>query len=166
MIASTSRIKLLQGQSFFGGITDEIVTLILELSPETNVPRGHYFFREGDSAGSMYVLESGQVAVIMESHGTQYLLRKLNPGDCFGEMAMMDFMPRSASVYAIVDSSAIEITLATLRRIFTIDPEQFTMIEMNMGREVCRRLRTADHLIIDKYRTLGINGFPDEEELP
>jgi len=164
MMASASRIKLLQGQAFFGGITDEIVALILESSPEIKVPRGGYFFREGDSASSMYVLESGQVAVIKESHGTQYLLRKLKPCDCFGEMALMDFMPRSASVFAIEDCTAIEITLGTLRRIFAINPEQFTMIEMNMGREVCRRLRTIDHLIIEKYNTLGINGFKEDEE--
>jgi CRP-like cAMP-binding protein len=98
----------------------------------------------------MYILEEGRVAILKKSEGKDYLLGKLNPGDCFGEMSLMDCMPRSASVFALEDSSAIEILPSTLHQIASKDLEQFTLIEMNMGREVCRRLRVADERIFEQ----------------
>jgi len=53
-------------------------------------------------------------------------------------------MPRSASVKAIEDCSAIELRPDHLMRLFERDVEQFALIQMNMGREVCRRLRATD----------------------
>ncbi len=53
-------------------------------------------------------------------------------------------MPRSACVIAITDCSAIELTPQALAELFERDAEQFALIQMNIGREVCRRLRAAD----------------------
>jgi CRP-like cAMP-binding protein len=56
----------------------------------------------------------------------------------------MDLCPRSASVRADDDCQALELSAAALLGLFERDPEQFALIQMNMGREVCRRLRAAD----------------------
>lgn len=144
MNASDFQVELLQSQPFFGGISDEIVEIILARSSCVNVARGEAFCREGDSATTMYVLEKGRVSVTKESEGKECLLRELEAGECFGEMALMDMRPRSASVIALEDCTAIEISLSTLHHIFSINTEQFALIKMNMGREVCRRLRLAD----------------------
>jgi CRP-like cAMP-binding protein len=56
----------------------------------------------------------------------------------------MDLGPRSASVRALGDCTAICISAANLYQLYTLDLKQFTLIQMNMGREVCRRLREAD----------------------
>jgi len=53
-------------------------------------------------------------------------------------------MPRSASVRAIDDCRAIQLSAASLYQVYEKDLEQFAMIQMNMGREVSRRLREAD----------------------
>ena len=73
-------------------------------------------------------------------------LRELKRGDCFGEMCLMDFSPRSASVQAVENCRALEISTACLHQICELDLAQFAMIEMNMGREVSRRLREMDTL--------------------
>ena len=59
-------------------------------------------------------------------------------------MALFDFFPRSASAIATLPSEVIEITSANLLEVYQQDLEQFAMIQMNMGREVTRRLRKAD----------------------
>lgn len=156
MTTPHSKIKLLQNIAFFGGIRDDIISLILESSSEAEVTEGDRFFEEGDSAKAMYILEDGCVAVLKGWKGKDYLLRKLNSGDCFGEMALMDCMPRSASVVALEDCKAIEIPPSTLHLVFNHDLEQFTMIEMNMGREVCRRLRAIDKLMFEQNVTAEI----------
>ena len=77
--------------------------------------------------------------------GQDCFLQTLNEGDCFGEMAVMDHCPRSASVRAVEHCFAIRISAANLYEVYEQDLKQFALIQMNMGREVCRRLREADN---------------------
>jgi CRP/FNR family cyclic AMP-dependent transcriptional regulator len=139
-----ARIELLKRMPIFGGIREDILSFLLEVSPVVSVRANEFFFRENDGANSMFVLEAGRIAVFKSWQGEECLLHCLGKGDCFGEMALMDLQPRSASVRALEDCTAIELSTHTLYRIYEKDLEQFTMIEMNMGREVCRRLRIAD----------------------
>ena len=103
-----------------------------------SVPENAFFFREGDHADSMFVLEAGSAAVLKSWRGQDHLLGTLKQGDCFGEMAVMDLGPRSASVRAVEDCTAIRISAANLYQVYSQDLKQFTLIQMNMGREVCR----------------------------
>src|SRR4029078_10141369 len=149
-----ARIELLQRMPIFGGIRTEILQFLLALCPIASVPTNEFFFREHDEGDSMFVLETGKAAVLKSWHGQDYLLKILKEGDCFGEMAVMDHCPRSASVRAIEDCVAIHISAANLYRIYAYDLKQFALIQMNMGREVSRRLREADNMLFDvKLRT-------------
>jgi CRP-like cAMP-binding protein len=139
-----ARIELLQRMPVFGGIRADILRFLLETCPIVEVPAGEFFFRERDPADAMFVLEAGKVAVLKSWKDAAYLLHALDTGDCFGEMALMDLMPRSASVRATADCRAIVVSAASLYRVYEKDIEQFAMIQMNMGREVSRRLREAD----------------------
>src|SRR5579862_8531081 len=138
------RIEALQRMAIFGGIREDILRLILSVAPVASVRAGDYFFREGDMADSMFVLEAGNAAVYKGVDGKERLLRNLNQGDCFGEMSLMDLSPRSASVRAVEDCTALQISAACIAQLYEKDLEQFAMIEMNMGREVSRRLRERD----------------------
>ncbi len=140
----TERIHLLQGMPFFGAISDSSVSLILEHSETLNVKAGEYFFRQGESGDSLFILEQGKAIVFKEMDGKEYVLRDAKKGDCFGDLALIDFSPRSASVRAEEDSTAIKIPSSTLHSLYKQDPEQFILIQMNMSREVSRRLRTSD----------------------
>jgi CRP-like cAMP-binding protein len=62
-------------------------------------------------------------------------------------MALMDLQPRSASVKAVEACITIELRPEHLYALFQRDPEQFALIQMNMGREVSRRLRATDELV-------------------
>jgi CRP/FNR family transcriptional regulator, cyclic AMP receptor protein len=103
-----------------------------------------FFFRENDQATSMFVLESGKAVVLKGWRGHDIELHRLRAGDCFGDMALMDLFPRSASVCATEVCRAIELSAADLLRLFERDAEQFALIQMNIDREVCRRLRATD----------------------
>jgi CRP-like cAMP-binding protein len=62
-------------------------------------------------------------------------------------MSIMDLRHRSASVVATAPCRAIELSGAHLMEVYRRDIEQFALIQMNMGREVSRRLREADERI-------------------
>ena len=139
-----ARLALLCGMPIFGGMSKDTLVFILGLASIAHVPKGEFFFHQGDPADSMFVLEEGKLAVLKTFEGHDYLLRTLEKGDCFGEMALLDLLPRSASVLALEDSRGIEISAAALYEIYKTDVEQFVLMQMNMGREISRRLRAAD----------------------
>lgn len=141
------QIEFLQGMPVFGAIRNDMLEVLLEHARTVVVRAGEFFFRENDQASSMFVLETGRAVVLKGWQGHDMVLHSLGAGDCFGEMALMDLFPRSAAVRAEEDCSAIEFTAADLLHLFERDIEQFALIQMNIGREVCRRLRAADELL-------------------
>ncbi|MGH8659476.1 MAG: Crp/Fnr family transcriptional regulator [Gammaproteobacteria bacterium] len=140
----SERIKLLQEMPIFGGVRRDILTYLLELAPFVKKDKGDYFCRENEGADSLFVLERGKVAVLKGWKGEQYLLSKLGTGDCFGEMAVIDLGTRTSSVLALEYSSAIKVSASNLYAVYKRDLEQFTIIQMNLCREISRRLRLAD----------------------
>ncbi len=141
---SSNRVELLRKMAAFGGLSIDSLELILAQSVERTVSAGELFFREGDSADSLFILESGSVLVERDWQGERIQLGQLSYGDCFGEMSLIDFQRRSASVKADSECQAIEIPNRALRVLYQRDVEQYAIIMMNLGREVSRRLRVAD----------------------
>lgn len=156
-----SPIDLLQQTPIFGGMRSDIAELVLSLSRSVSVRQGDFFFHEGDQGDSLFVLVSGTAAVTKHRDGAGQLLCRLHGGECFGEMAVMDLMPRSASVVAIEDCTAIEVPVDILLRVYEQDIEQFALFEMNMGREVSRRLRLTDERF-----SLAAAGSRNAREVP
>ena len=140
-------IEMLQQMPIFGGISEATLEYLLEPARVVAVGAGHYYFCEDDPAEAMYVLERGSVAVIKRWDGRDLSLRELGEGDCFGEMALLDLFPRSASVLARQDCSAIELTPANLYRLYEHNVAQFATIQMNIAREMSRRVRVTDDLL-------------------
>ena len=151
------RIRLIQDTPIFGGVADEILALLLDRVTEVAVRQGEFFFKEGDEGRSAFVLERGRVLILKSWEGKSYLLRQLHAGDCFGEVALMDFCRRSASVLADEDCVALELSTSDLRQVAGRDLEQFAMIYMNMGRELCRRLRDADERLFRAKIEVGLS---------
>lgn len=148
MATSELYFNLLRRMPVFGGLNDDSLELIVSRSREISVPTGAYFFREGDGANSFFVLQAG-TAIVERTCGQSTLeLGRLKRGDCIGEMAIIDLLPRSASVRAEVDCKALELALRSLHELYKQDVEQYAIIMMNMGREVSRRLRRADDQIL------------------
>jgi CRP-like cAMP-binding protein len=151
------RIRLLRDTPIFGGVADEVLALLLDRAAEVVVRKGEFFFLEGDDGVSAFVLERGNVSILKKWEGKNYLLRHLHAGDCFGEVALMDFCRRSASVLADEDCAAIELSTGDLREVASKNLEQFAMIYMNMGRELCRRLREADERLFRAKIEVGLS---------
>ncbi len=76
------------------------------------------------------------------------MLGHLGRGDCFGEMSLIDLFPRT-SVRAEKPCTAIEISSDALYEIYKRDLEQFALIQMNIAREISRRLRGADERLFE-----------------
>ncbi len=143
----SDRVSLLANMPVFGGLTPETLQLITRRANVAQAGAGEAFFRQGDKSQAMYVLESGRVGIYRTWQASQVLLQYLSAGDCFGEMALIDLFPRSASALAVEPCTALEISAAMLHELYERDLEQFTILQMNMSREISRRLRVSLDLL-------------------
>lgn len=149
MTAEKKRIESLQGMPIFGGIRGEMLGLLLNTAETISISDGQFFFHEGDKADSMFVLEAGAVSVLKSWNGRQYHIGELGAGDCFGEMALLDLFPRSASVLATSDCTAIALSSDGIYHLYEKDLEQFALIQMNIAREISRRLRLINERMFE-----------------
>lgn len=137
-------LACLQAMAVFGGVPADALVWLIDRAERVRVPSGGLFFREGDPGTTMYVLLAGRVAVTRVREGREESLGRFDAGDCFGEMALLDLCPRSATVRAVEDSVALAIDNRLLYRLYEHAPEPYTILILNLGRELSRRLRKAD----------------------
>jgi len=155
---------LLQNMALFGAVSADALHYVSEYAIRRQIPAHDQLFLEGDLSTSMYVILSGRVAVLREWEGKRYKLRELRAGDCVGEMSFLTCSPRSASVEALEDCQVIEITNNLLAELYQVYPEQYTIMVMNMAREVCRRLEQADRRLFALDR-LGLPSFDSHQTM-
>jgi CRP/FNR family cyclic AMP-dependent transcriptional regulator len=158
-----ARIEALQHMPIFGGMQPDTLEFLVSSARMRDVPQDEYFFHENEVPDAIFVLESGAVAILKSWHGKQYKIRHLGPGDCFGEMALIDLFPRSASVLALKDCTAIALSPESVQKLAETNLEQFALIQMNLARELSRRLRIADDRLFS-FR-MG-EPFGESDDLP
>jgi len=140
-------VTFLKFTPFFGGISTDVIERIISLAKHEIIKKDECFFQEHDQAQSMFVLLSGAVEVYKTWEGRQHTIAYMHQGDCFGEMSVIDHCRRSATVIALEDCEILEIGMASFSAIYQEDLKQYTMLQMNIGREVSRRLREANELL-------------------
>ena len=123
----------------FAGLTPATLEFLADRADTVHVCAGDLFFDQGDPGSSVYVIEAGRAAVDRTVGPDTYRLRELGPGDCFGEIALLSITHRTAAIRALDDCVAVRISARQLRDLYEHDLEQFTLLVMNLGREVCRR---------------------------
>jgi hypothetical protein len=100
---------------------------------------GQYVFKEGQPGKSMYIIEEGEVEIVRGAGSDERQLARLEHGDFFGEMAILDQQPRGASARALTDCRLLEIDAALFDQMLRENPE----IAVRMMRKLSRRLRAA-----------------------
>jgi len=106
---------------------------------------GAWIVREGDEGHSFFILVEGDVEVVKHAESPRAVrLATLRRGDFFGEMCVVDPVLRAASILALSPVKTIEIKAATLHHLFRQMPEQYTIVLLNLARDMVRRLRALD----------------------
>lgn len=93
-------VSLLSKVELFRGLDAEILGAIVPRMSEETFRRGAVLFHEGDDGDRLYVLLTGKVRVYVERLGSVITYDVFEAGACFGEMALIEAAPRSASVRA------------------------------------------------------------------
>lgn len=96
---------------------------------------GEYIFKAGDSGAEMFIIEEGRVEILV---GEKSLVQ-LERGDFFGEMAILEDMPRSSNARAMTECKLLRIDRVMFDQVLRQNPE----IAIRMMRGLSHRLREA-----------------------
>jgi CRP-like cAMP-binding protein len=140
---------ILRDIGLFGGLDDESLSVLARELPTVHVETGEVVVSEGEQAREMYVVIGGELEVIKEGRtGGDVRVALFGPGDWFGEMAILDVQPRSASVRAVAPTMLVRITAEEVDKLlYRRDLKAYSLFVMNIARELSRRLRVADGIL-------------------
>jgi CRP-like cAMP-binding protein len=138
---------LLGSTDFFSGADPEVLATIAASGTERPLIRGDVLFREGDTADCLYVVTRGRLAIVMvnEFDRRETVVSLMEPGDLFGEMAMLDDGPRSAMARALEPSDVLCVPYTAVLEAFRNQPAML----WGVTRLLAQRLRVMDETLAD-----------------
>jgi CRP/FNR family cyclic AMP-dependent transcriptional regulator len=139
------RILLLKRVPFFELLrTDQLRYIAPILEPVVWI-RGERVFLKGDPADALYIIVSGRIGISLpDDANSRDFVATLHDGDCFGEMGVLDDLPRSATAHALQDTEALGLGKDKLHGLLLSYPE----LGVGMLRAMSRRLRQADAALL------------------
>jgi CRP-like cAMP-binding protein len=138
MAVSSPDLKaFLLATPFFGGLSDAGLELLVSMLVERRFDADATVVAEGEPGRSMFIVHSGE------------RMARLEPGDFFGEMTLIEMQNRSATVVAESPTVLYELTAGKLYTCYKSDIHAYVMVMQNINRELCRRLRRADNRIAE-----------------
>ncbi|MBI4511591.1 MAG: cyclic nucleotide-binding domain-containing protein [Deltaproteobacteria bacterium] len=134
MLDLIERALALRSSKLFAPLPAEELLPVAELLSEVQLEPGDVLFSQGDSGDSLYVILEGRVRV---SRGEKDVA-ELGPSECFGELAVLDWEPRSASVVAVTRSELLRLDRDDLLDLLGDSPD----LVHSLARVLAARLRT------------------------
>ena len=134
----------------FGGLPNAVLARIIDLAREVHVAPGGLVFSEGEPARAMFIVREGELEICKRGRdGSEFCLAMLQRGDCVGEMSLIDIQPRSASARAVSEATLCVLDQQEIAKLYQTDLETYTLLVLNIAREISRRLRRADQVLVD-----------------
>ncbi len=138
-------IEILKNLSLFNGLGYGAIKELTFLFSERIFQAGETIFEENDSGKSLLVIVSGEVRITQRaSVSGEETLTVLKKGDFFGEMALLEDLPRSATAIAHTDACVMEISQERFLRFIEKDTASGVKILITLAKRLSSRLRDAD----------------------
>lgn len=142
MLSPIEKVLILKTADVFTHVPDDVLADVANYLEEIDVAANENIFHKGDLGSSMYILVSGKVGV----HDNGISLNTLGEGDVFGEMALLDPEPRSASVTALEPTQLLRLDQEPFMELIAQDPEVATGIIRNLTRYLRARVQDLNRL--------------------
>jgi signal transduction histidine kinase len=137
----------------FADLSEEDLEQLYKMAEPVSIPAGQLVLREGDPGDSLYVVLAGELEVTKRQGGQDVLLAVYKPGQFFGEMALLEQAPRSASVRTLQESRLMVISQVAFQTLLSCSPSA----PLKILHTVTSRLRSTESALIqnEKMAALG-----------
>jgi len=142
MIDLFEKILLLKNSDIFEQISTDDLRFVADALDEQLYLKGDTVFEENDRGDNMYVIVSGEVGIALGKDKNNFIAT-MSAGECFGEMNLLDELPRSASAIVTQDATVLKLSQPKLRGLIMSYPE----LGLGMLKSVSLKLRKTSKMI-------------------
>jgi CRP/FNR family cyclic AMP-dependent transcriptional regulator len=133
-------IDFLKRVPLFQDLDDRSLQAIANAAVETRYDAGQEIVRQGEMGVGAFIIRSGRVEIVQDRGGQQVKLAELRSGDVFGEMALLDEFPRSATARSLEPTTCLGIQRWHFRGILDSHPQ----LAVALLPVLTRRVRNAE----------------------
>ena len=142
-------LMFLRSVDIFSGLTDQQLDTLLRGSRHRSYAKGSIIVTEGDHAHALFIVKAGALkAYLSDDDGKEIILSTLGSNDYFGELALIDDEPRSATVAALERSELLQVPKEAFQELLLHDPLAMQAIVRNLAAKVRQ--------LTDNVRTLAL----------
>jgi CRP/FNR family cyclic AMP-dependent transcriptional regulator len=136
--------NFLAGIKMFELLNEDDRVALGNVIDELKLPEGHTLFQAGDPGDSLFIVQSGEIELfIKDTAGQKIVLTNAQNGDMFGELAMLDTGPRTATAVALAETDVLVLDRDDLVLLFQRKPEA----ALHMLAALSGLTRKADELL-------------------
>jgi len=153
---------LLASIKMFELLNEDDRIALAKVIDELKLPQGHTLFQAGDPGDSLFIVQAGEIELfIKDTAGQKIVLTTAGPGDMFGELAMLDSGPRTATALALNDSEVLVLDRDDLILLFQRRPDA----ALHMLAALSGLTRKADELLRTRV-SRNVNEEMEEHSTP
>jgi len=139
-------VQALKDVSIFAGLSEECLALFAEHAEELSLKQYERLYAEGDQGEAIFVILEGHFSMQKGDIKSPLKIANFGPKEALGEMSFIDMQPRSTTVYA--DAKLYRFSYLILEILRREKFKTFTFFYMNLAREISRRLRDAEDVML------------------
>jgi len=144
------RGEMLDRSQLFKGFTWADLQVFARYFEAVRAPRAAVVFAEGAREGSLFLLIKGKIDITKESAAkNRATLASVSTGKCFGEMALIDGEPRSATAVAAEDSELLVLSRENFERLTEEAPRLAVALLLRIASLISQRLRQTSGTLVD-----------------
>jgi CRP/FNR family transcriptional regulator, cyclic AMP receptor protein len=134
----------------FGALSEDALAVFAATLKQRHVEAGELVLEDGDEGRELYVILEGEAEIVKTTgEGNELRLSRITAGQWFGDMSLLDVQRRFASVRAVVPCRLLMLSSRDLDALYRRDLKSYTLLVLNLARELSRRLRAVDELVFD-----------------
>jgi len=141
-------LPILSQISIFGGFNSSQLYNIFRILQRADYRAGDYIFTQGEAPTHIYIILEGHVKMVEEVEGSSYQLFEFGQGNCIGEDSLIGIHTHSLSAIAVDQVRLAVIPRKSLLDFYNTDKDLFSLLILNVAREISRRLRATDNLLL------------------
>jgi CRP-like cAMP-binding protein len=141
--AILAKLGFLKGIKLFEGIKKRQLIHVLESLQERTYLKGETIFTQGDIGRALFIVFSGKIALSRSEPGSEKseVIAEVHPGEFFGEMALLEEMPRTATAYALENTKVFMLFKIRMESLLYSRPEIGVTIASHLAKILSARLR-------------------------
>lgn len=142
-------IDYFKAGSTFGALSEEAIRFLLENGKIMQLVEGDTLFEFGDPGDSFFVVLQGRIRFVKPRHKAVTHIRDYTFGQEVGYVAMIGLHDRVGSALVVEDSIVVEVQCAVFHALQLNLPADFSVLLLNLSRELSRRLRESDNKLAE-----------------